>query len=308
MEQRKALGKGLASLLPSKQSKTSNDSGVVSSGGDFRRGDRNPMVTMLSIGTIVANRQQPRTEFDDGAINELASSIKKSGVIQPIIVTESSVDGRYELIAGERRLRASRIAGLTMVPVVIRQNVDEEALLQLAIVENVQREDLNAIEEAKGYQSLIDQFDYTTKQVAEVVGKAQPAVINTMRLLKLPKAIQDDVISGRMSAGHARALLAIDDKQEQLTLRDQVLQAQLSVRRVEQLVQARRGKATRERPTREEKALSPQLRHVIDEMTKHLGLKVRLQPKNEKSGTLQIEYYSLQDLDRIYRTVTDYKR
>lgn len=258
--------------------------------------------TELPVEVIFANRQQPRTEFDEDKLNELAESIKLHGVLQPLVVTPSG-GGRYELVAGERRLRASRKAGLAKVPVIIRENIDSQGMLELAIIENIQRDDLNAIEEARSYQALIDQFDYTQDQVAERVGKSRAAVANGLRLLQLPKVVQDDVARNRMTAGHARALLGITDMQEQLTVREMILAQQLTVRAVEGMIQARRGGKTA--PTASSAPqLSPQLRLITDEMTKSVGTKVSLKRKSDKSGTVQIEYYSLQDLDRIYRKIS----
>lgn len=287
MQQRKALGKGLASLIP-----------TVSVSVPESQADSGAM--MVPIASIVPNRQQPRTFFDDERLEELAASIRLHGVIQPLVV-RSSMGDRYELIAGERRWRAARIAGLSEVPVIIKQ-IDDEVSLELAIIENIQREDLNAIEEAKGYQALVDQFDYTQDEAAEKVGKSRAAVANALRLLHLPKVIQDDVMQGRMHAGHARALLVITDLQEQLTLRERILHQQLTVRDVEVMVQERRGRS-RSVSRGKQPVLTPQLRLIVDEMTKILGTKVILRPRGEKGGTCQIEYYSLQDLDRVYRRI-----
>lgn len=257
-------------------------------------------VREVAIGQIVANRQQPRTEFDEEKLAELTESVKKHGVLQPLVVTPAK-DGRYELVAGERRWRAARKAGLQKVPVIIRENLNSQDMLELALIENIQRDDLNAIEEAKSYQSLIEQFDYTQDRVAERMGKSRAAVANSLRLLQLPKTVQDDVMQGRMTAGHARALLAIGDLQEQLTLREMILREQLTVRDVEGMIQARKG--AKPKVAAAGSQLSPQLRLIVDEMAKTVGTKVNLKRKSDKSGVVQIEYYSLQDLDKIYRRI-----
>lgn len=266
--------------------------------------DDGSSVRYVPVTHIMANRQQPRTDFDEERLQELASSIRQSGLIQPLVVTPTMGD-RYELVAGERRLRAARLVGLSEVPVVVRPNLDEAALLELALVENIQRDDLNAIEEAKAYQSMIEQFDYTQDEIAEKVGKARVTVTNSVRLLQLPQLIQDDVISGRLSAGHARALLGIKDRHEQLTVREQVLQSQLTVRDVEAMAQRRRGATVvgKRRAADDQTELSAQMRFILEEMTRVLGTKLIVKQKTAKAGVLQIEYYSLQDLDRIYRRI-----
>lgn len=261
------------------------------------------VIAKVSVNVISANRQQPRTEFDPERLQDLAESIKRSGVIQPLIVVRSG-ENRYELVAGERRLRAARLAGLSEVPVVIRKNLTSEELLEFAIVENIQRENLNPIEEAKAYQSLMTQFNYTQDDVAQSMGKSRSAVANIIRLLQLPKLVQDDLANGRMDSGHARALLALSDLPEQLAMRDQILREQLTVRDVERMVSERKGsKNSSKKAKSEEPELPAQIKFIVEEMTKSIGTKVTLRAKNDKSGQLIIEYYSLQDLDRIYRKV-----
>lgn len=291
MQTRKALGKGLASLIPSEAKVELRDSG----GMPFE---------MISVDSIVPNRMQPRSNFSEESLKELSESIRTNGVIQPILVTPP-VGGRYELIAGERRLRAARLAGLEKIPVVIKE-ADTETMLELSIVENIQREDLNPIEEAKAYKELIESFDYTQEEVADKVSKSRPHVANTLRLLFLPKVIQEDVAVGRMSPGHARALLAIADLQEQLRIREKILNSRFTVRDVERLIQdvlkrrPMRGKAKRMVD------LSPQMRTVQDELTKELGTKVAIIPnRNNKSGQIVIDYYSTEDLNRIYSKVVE---
>ena len=283
---RKALGRGLASLI-------SPD--VVA------MPEVAPHPTVIPIDRIFANRQQPRLEFDDEAIHELSESIKRDGILQPLVVCPS-VDGRYELIAGERRLRAAKQAGVTEVPVIIR-NVQDEKMLELALVENIQRENLNAMEESKGYQSMVDRFHLNHADIAERVGKSREHVANSLRLLKLPKLVQEDVSSGRMRAGHARALLSLSALQDQLHFRERILEETLSVRDVEKLVQERGG--IRKKNHRGlKKNLSPQIKLLLDEMEKVLGTRIRLQAGAvDGHGAVVIEYYSWQDLDRVYKKI-----
>lgn len=241
--------------------------------------------------------------FAEDALNELAESIKINGIIQPLVVTPA-VSGRYELIAGERRLRASKIAGLGEVPVMIKE-ADPETMLELALVENLQREDLNQIEEALAYKELMESFEYTQEEVADKVSKSRPHVANCLRLLYLPKVIQEDVSVGRLSPGHARALLAVSDLQEQLRIRESILQSKLTVRDVERLIQELlKGKPGRGKSGKRKMELSPQMKAVVNEMTQELGTKVKVIPKrNNKGGQMIIEYYSVQDLNRIYKRI-----
>lgn len=298
MQPRKALGRGLDALIPSAdtiQTKTAN--ALLSGAAHTSLGER---MRTVPIEAIVPNRVQPRKHFDEEKIKELASSIKEQGIIQPLIVTQASAN-RFELIAGERRLRAAKMAGLTEVPVVIK-NVDTEKMLELSLIENVQREDLNPIEEADAICELTEQFDYTQEEVATALGKSRVAVTNSLRLLNLPKVIQDDVSTGRMSAGHARALLAVNNLQDQLRIRERILNAELTVRDVERMVQTLKPQTSKGRRSGPE--LTPQMKFIADEITKRLATKIKLEPdKERKGGRIIIEYYTPQDLDRIYNKI-----
>lgn len=289
MQSRKALGKGLASLIPSEPMVVAEGNGNANS------------VMMVNVEDIVPNRLQPRREFNEDALKELSESIKLNGIIQPLVVTPP-VSGRYELIAGERRLRASRLAGLEKVPVIIK-DADPESMLELALIENLQREDLNPIEEAIAYKELMESFDYTQEEVADKVSKSRPNVANSLRLLYLPKVIQEDIVLGRLSPGHARALLAVSDLQEQLRIRETILHSKLTVRDVERLIQETiRGTSGRAGGKRKRAELSPQMRSLQDEITKSLGTKVKIFPaKNNKGGKIEIDYYTVQDLNKIYQ-------
>ncbi|MBI2975269.1 MAG: ParB/RepB/Spo0J family partition protein [Deltaproteobacteria bacterium] len=298
MQQRKALGRGLDSLIPAIE-KNSEAGKLVSSVVNTNIGDR---VKNISVDLIVPNRVQPRKVFDEEKINELAASIKTQGIIQPLIVTPAA-GGRYELIAGERRLRASKAAGLSEVPVVIK-NVDTEGMLEMSLIENIQREDLNPIEEASAIKELIEQFNYTQDEAATDLGKSRAAIANSLRLLNLPKIIQDDVASGRLSAGHARALLSVQNLPDQLRLREKILNSQLTVREIEMMVQGIKPKESRS--ARKAAPLSPQMKFILDEITKKLATKISLMPDREKKGgKILIEYYTPQDLDRIYNVIVN---
>lgn len=296
MQPRKALGRGLDVLIPT--TPTTQDNGIFPS--VIPQATLGERIKTVPIDSIIPNRLQPRKTFDEEKIKELAASIKEQGIIQPLIVTQAQ-GSRYELIAGERRLRASKEAGLTDVPVVIK-NVDTEGLLELSLIENVQREDLNPIEEAVAVKELIDQFNYSQDEVAKKLGKSRVAITNSLRLLNLPKVIQDDVASGRLSAGHARALLSVTTLQEQLRLRERVLNATLTVRDIEKIIQ--NLKISPGRKHRNGLNLSPQIKHLLEEMTKRLATKVSILPdQKNKGGKIIVDYYSPQDLDRIYNII-----
>lgn len=283
MQQRRGLGRGLESLIPP----------------PITIPDTKPKgLQTVSIDLIAPNRLQPRTTFDNEKIRELADSIKEDGIIQPLIVAPLA-DGRYELIAGERRLRASRIAGLSEVPVVIK-SVDQAGMLALSLIENIQREDLNPLEESHAYQELIDQFGLTQDNVAKRVGKSRVAVTNSLRLLKLPRVVQEDVASGKYSSGHARALLSIEGVHEQLKLREWIVRTTPTVRHVERRVQGlKNGNAKTKK-----KDLPAQLSSIAQKMRESLGTKVGITQDRKGGGKIVIDYYSWQDLDRLYRQIT----
>lgn len=285
MQLKRGLGRGMESLIPPP---------VVETIGDSK--DR-PYRT-VPIDSIIPNRLQPRTVFDEGKIRELADSIREQGIIQPLIVSPME-DGRYELIAGERRLRAARMAGLEDVPVIIKK-VDDEGFLALSIIENIQREDLNPLEEARAFQELTQQFGYTQDEAAKKVGRSRSAVANSIRLLSLPRVIQEDVASGRYSAGHARAILAIEGLHDQLKFRERIIRDLPTVRDIEKMVQSYGSNA--KKPPRRRPVLSPQMSELLEALKARLGTKVQFVPRGN-GGKIIIDYYSAQDLDRIYRQV-----
>ena len=246
----------------------------------------------IEIGLIDRNPEQPRKVFDDEALSELATSIKNYGVIQPIIVKE--VNGRYVIIAGERRWRASRLAGLKTIPCVIKDYTEQE-ISEIAIIENLQREDLNPIESAKAIKSLINQFDLTQDEVADKIGKSRPAVANTLRLLTLPDAIISLVESGKITAGHARALLAVENPAKQKEIAIQIVSQGLTVRDVENIIKHLNNPkkdAVKKEKTLELKDFEERIKRVFS---------TRVQIKGtESKGKIVIDYYSKDDLDRIY--------
>jgi len=298
MQPRKSpLGRGLDVLIPSSEAEKGGNI-IMNTSLPQGQGER---VRFVQIEAIVPNRLQPRKIFDEEKITELAESIKEQGVIQPLIVNQAGPN-RFELIAGERRLRAARSAGLAEVPVIVK-NVNTEVMLEIAIIENIQREDLNPLEEATAMRELMNQFDYTQDEVAKRLGKTRVAVANSLRLLNLPKLIQEDVSSGRISAGHARAILGVSDLAQQLRIREKILNSALTVRDVEKLIQnikPQTSKGSRKNSIQ----LTPQMKYIQDEIIKRLATKIKIEPdKEKKGGRLVIDYYTPQDLDRIYNVI-----
>ncbi len=255
-----------------------------------------------NINKILPNKHQPRTNFNTEDLQELADSIREKGIIQPLIVTSGPEDN-FELIAGERRLRASKIAGLSHVPVVLLDIEDEDTLLEMALIENVQRTDLNAIEEAEAYKKLIDKFGYTQEETAKRVGKQRSTVTNMLRLLKLPDLIKEDILNGLLTEGHGRALVRlVDDPVKLQEVRNLVIKNSLSVRQTEKII---KRASTTESPTKRSiKPISEEIpasykNSLITQLTNRLNSKIAI-TQNGSRGKIEIEYYSLDDLDRVF--------
>ncbi|HEY0875565.1 MAG TPA: ParB/RepB/Spo0J family partition protein [Vicinamibacterales bacterium] len=280
-EKRPALGRGLSALIPE---------APVAPPPSERTLD-------VDIDRLRPNRAQPRTTMDDARIEELARSIKSNGVIQPIVVRKAE-DG-YEIIAGERRWRASQRAGLLKVPVVVR-DVPDDRLLAVALIENIQREDLNPIEEAQAYRRLADSYGLTQDQIAESVGKDRSSVANTMRLLKLPREIRENLSAGALSMGHARALLALPDEQSQLRVSREVVSRNLSVRETEAIVK----KGTEPATPREETPKDVHTRAAEEKLRFSLGTRVRIVRKR-KGGRIEIDFQNEDELQRLYEQLTE---
>jgi ParB family chromosome partitioning protein len=310
---RPALGKGLASLLP----------GAAANPGSLARqymGDmpaagatapaaapvpppvldnsqRIPGITMANVDEIIANQYQPRRDFEEGALNDLAESIRTHGIIQPLVVRRGE-DNKLHLIAGERRLRASKLAGLKQVPIVLRKSSDKERL-ELALIENIQREDLNCVEVALSYFQLSEDFRLTQEEIAKRVGKDRVSVANHMRLLKLPESILDDLRKSVITFGHGRALLSVVDPVKRIEIRNTIVEKSLSVRETERLVaESLLGNAPQDK---EEKEISPakaELKDFSERLGRALGTRVKT--KGDKyRGSIVIDYFSKEDLDRI---------
>ncbi len=302
MSQQYGLGRGLASLIPPKKGTTAPvEEGLSQNQSVQSKPASLPMATLshpempvtheISIGSIIPNPNQPRLHFDETKLAELSESIKEHGIIQPLIVTKR--EGGYELIAGERRLQAAKRAGLTMVPVVVREAGNQEKL-ELAIIENIQRHDLNPIEEAKAYLRLAEEFGLHQDEVAQKMGKSRSTVANTLRLLTLPVEIQRAVMEGKLSEGHAKALLSIDNPEKQRALFELILKEELTVRETEDRARAVAVKSHL-RTTRE---MSPEIVAKEEWLTEQLGTKVKIAAKG-KGGRIMIEYYSPEELNSI---------
>jgi ParB family chromosome partitioning protein len=254
-----------------------------------------------NINKIVPNKYQPRTNFNPADLQELADSIREKGVIQPLIVTSGS-DDNFELVAGERRLRASKLAGLSRVPVILIDIDNEDSLLELALIENVQRTDLNAIEEAEAYKKLIDKFGYTQEETAKRVGKQRSTVTNMLRLLKLPDIVKGDITNGLLTEGHGRALVKlVDDPLKLQEIRNVIIKNGLSVRQTEKMIKKASFTKPSIKSTRKpvsEEIPSSYKNSLVTQLTNRLNSKVVI-TENGSRGKIEIEYYSLDDLDRV---------
>lgn len=248
----------------------------------------------LNISEIEPNRSQPRKEFDEKALSELAESISKHGLLQPLLVRPMPLGG-YQIVAGERRYRACQMAGLKDIPVIIRELGDTETM-ELALIENLQREDLTPLEEAEGYNVLMTEHGFTQDEVAQSVGKSRPAVANALRLLKLPNSIADYLKEGKISAGHARALLSLDNEKDMLELADLIVQKDLSVRQVEKLCKAKPKIQNEQKPEKK-----PSFYSMVElALAESLGRKISIsKSKGKKGGVLQIEFYSDEELTEL---------
>ena len=290
---RKVLGRGLAALLPSRPASGAAAAAPVA----VQVTAPAPSPTRLAIDSIRPNPVQPRVVFQAERLEELAASIRANGIIQPLIVRKHQ--DQYQLVAGERRWRAAKMAGLTDVPVVI-QDVSDPLMLELALVENIQREDLNAIETAHAYERLVRELGLSQEEIGKRTGKDRTSIANTLRLLKLPTEVQLLVAEHRLSMGHARAILGLPNAEQQIELAEKAAAQGLSVRQVEALVQEH----TSDRPrstSRKETLQDPNVKAAVEELERALGTRVRIVELSEQRGRIEIEYYSQAELDRLFQ-------
>ena len=290
---RNGLGKGLDSLIPDKKVKPAVSDKTEEK---VKKEELNKSgEIMVKINEVEPNREQPRKDFDEDALMELADSIKQFGILQPLLVQKKK--DYYEIIAGERRWRAAKIAGIKEVPIIVKNYTDQE-IVEISLIENIQRENLNPIEEAMAYKRLLEEFDLKQYEVAERVSKSRTAVTNSMRLLKLSDRVQQMIVDDMISTGHARALLAIDDEEQQYMLANKIFDEKLSVRETEKLVK------TLKNPKREVKKTIIEHTFVYEnleeQMKNIIGTKVSVNPKANGKGKIEIEYYSEEELERIY--------
>ncbi len=313
MAQNYGLGRGLSSLIPQKKIKKEKDdkkTEVVGGGGFVAKRERDNLsddralaetfapaenesgkVLEVDIDKVVANPHQPRLKFDEEKLQELAQSIKEHGIIQPLIVTEK--DGRYELIAGERRLQASKLANLKKVPVIVKKIQDKEKL-ELAIIENIQRHDLNPIEEAKAYKKLMDDFEMSQEDVAKKMGKSRSVVANKLRLLKLPIEAVRALSEEKISEGHAKAILALKNPEKQRALLDLIIKKRLTVRQAED-----KTKEVTVQSHKRKVKVDPEVKELEEKFALALGTKVKIKKSGGEGGRIVIEYYSEEELDKI---------
>lgn len=281
----RGLGKGLDTLIPPVEAESSQVKNVSES----KEG-----ATLVKITKVEPNREQPRKKFEEDSLQELADSIKQFGLLQPILVQDKK--NHYEIIAGERRWRAAKLAGIKEVPVIIKNYTDQE-IVEISLIENIQRQDLNPIEEAYAYKRLLSEFNLKQEEVAERVSKSRTAITNSIRLLKLSDKVQQMLIDDMITMGHARALIMVEDPKEQLKLAQKIYDEKLSVRDVEKLM---RNLNKPEKPKKEEnQALQAIYAEFGEKLKKQLGTKVTITPKGKGSGKIEIEFYSHDDLDRL---------
>ena len=290
----RGLGKGLDALIPSAAVDTSKKSETKSK--QDKTPEKKTGETIVNITKVEPNREQPRKNFDEDALEELAESIKQYGLLQPILVQDRKT--YYEIIAGERRWRAAKKAGLKEVPVIIKNLTDQE-IVEIALIENIQREDLNPIEEALAYKRLLTEFNLKQDEVAERVSKSRTAVTNSMRLLKLSENVQQMIIDDMISTGHARALISIEDPEQQYIIAQQIFDEKLSVRDVEKLVKNLNKPVKPKKVTVTDKSMEAVYQDIEENLKQKLSTKVSITPKGNGAGKIEIEFYSHDDLEKL---------
>jgi ParB family chromosome partitioning protein len=303
-QQKRGLGKGLGALIPTAPSAAAMDPGQPREvAADIPAGEAiGAYFEEIPVGSITPNPRQPRQVFDEEALEELATSITMVGLLQPVVVRRI-MPGHYELIMGERRWRACELAGLAQIPAIVRETSDDD-LLRDALIENLHREQLNPLEEAAAYQQLLDDFSATHEELARKIGRSRPHISNTIRLLSLPPGVQKRVAAGVLSAGHARALLSVDDLEAQEHLARRIVAEGLSVRAVEEIVAlgAQATRAPRQHEARP-KPVAPHLRDVADRLSDAFDTRVKVE-LGQRKGKIVVEFASLEDLERIVKTMT----
>lgn len=278
---KKGLGKGLGALIPIIDEKDEKD------------------IQEIDIDEIKPNERQPRKAFDEEKIKELAFSIKEHGVLQPVILRKTKTG--YELVAGERRWRAAKIAGIEKIPAIIK-NLTDAQVMQIALIENLQREDLNPVEEAMAYKTLMEEFGMTQEELAGRIGKSRSHIANTVRLLNLEDEIKEMINQGKITAGHARALLSIDESRERIKIARKIAEENFSVRETEDLIKTYSSKAKEKRNNSKNQEINPAINHIEEQLKKALGTKVKIKG-DERRGKIEIDFYSEDELERILEII-----
>ena len=298
---KKGLGKGLDSLIPDNRGAKTAEPELPSekeTADELKSGEQ-----MMKINMVEPNRDQPRKNFDEDALLELADSIKQFGILQPLLVRKRK--DYYEIIAGERRWRAAKMAGIKEVPVIIKEYSEQE-IIEIGLIENIQRENLNPIEEAMAFKRLLEEFNLKQDEVAERVSKSRTAVTNSMRLLRLDGRVQQMIIDDMITTGHARALLAIDDKEQQYTLANKIFDEKLSVRETEKLIKdIKNPKKPKEKKVIENAFIYKDIENKMKEI---IGTKVSVASKGNGKGKIEIEYYSDKELERVFEMILSIRR
>lgn len=298
---KKGLGKGLDSLIPDNRGTKTIES--ESQPKSEPESETNSGKQMMKINIVEPNREQPRKKFEEDGLLELADSIRQFGILQPLLVRKRK--DYYEIIAGERRWRAAKIAGLKEIPVIIKDYTEQE-IVEIGLIENIQRENLNPIEEAMAFKRLLEEFNLKQDEVAERVSKSRAAVTNSMRLLKLNENVQQMIIDDMITTGHARALLAIDDKEQQYILANKIFDEKLSVRETEKLIKdIKNPKKSKEKKTVENAFI---FKSFEDKMKEVIGTKVSIASKGNGKGKIEIEYYSDSELERVFDMIMSIRR
>ncbi len=293
---KKGLGKGLDSLIPdNKQTKSAKSDTDIETDKISGTGEQ-----MMKINMVEPNREQPRKKFEEDALLELADSIKQFGILQPLLVRKRK--DYYEIIAGERRWRAAKLAGIKEVPVIIKDYTEQE-IVEIGLIENIQRENLNPIEEAMAFKKLLEEFNLKQDEVAERVSKSRTAVTNSMRLLKLDDRVQQMIVDDMISTGHARALLAIDEKEQQYDLANQIFDEKLSVRETEKLVKEIKNPKKQTTTVKKKVENSFIYDDLANKMKEVMGTKVSISSKGNGKGKIEIEYYSDMELERMFEMI-----
>ena len=295
---RRGLGKGLDTLIPG--SSVTSKKNAAEQEPETVESRKSKPETMVNIALIRPNREQPRKNFDEDALIELSESIKQFGIIEPILVQDRQ--DHYEIIAGERRWRAAMKAGLKEIPVIIR-NYTEQEIVEIALIENIQREDLTPIEEALAYKKLMDEFHMKHDQVAERVSKSRTAVTNSIRLLKLCKKVQEMVENGMITAGHARAIISVEDPDKQYELAQRIFDEKLNVREVEKIIKKMNEPAKEGKPKPDTSQFDAIYENLAEKMKQTLSTKVSITSKGQGAGKIEIEFYSNEDLERIMELI-----